>query len=61
MKKENLEETPHGELTQRLVAGLIEENIMTSVEESIDAHKSKNAGTSEAEDKTNLIRWATLQ
>ena len=40
MKKEASEEqTPHGELTQRLVAGLIEENLMTSVEESIDAHK----------------------
>merc|ERR1719384_910852 len=40
VKKEASEEqTPHGELTQRLVAGLIEENLMTSVEGSIDAHK----------------------
>ena len=60
LKKETLDETPHGELTQRLVAGLIEENIMTSVEESIDAHKSKNAASSEAEDKTNLIRSVTM-
>ena len=52
-KKE--EQTPHGELTQRLVAGLIEENLMTSVEESIDAHKAKNAGSDDA-DKTNLIK-----
>ena len=42
VKKEASEEqTPHGELTQRLVAGLIEENLMTSVEESIDAHKAQ--------------------
>ena len=42
VKKESGEEqTPHGELTQRLVAGLIEENIMTSVEESIDASGHK--------------------
>ena len=38
------EQTPHGEQTQHLVAGLIEENLMTSVEKSINAHKAKNTG-----------------
>ena len=30
------DKTPYGELTQRLVAGLIEDNLMTAVEDSMD-------------------------
>ncbi len=36
------EETPFGDLTQRLVGGLMEENVMTSIEESIDATRKVN-------------------
>jgi hypothetical protein len=32
----NSEDTPFGELTQRLVAGLMEENIMTPIEETLE-------------------------
>ena len=35
------------------MAGLIEENLMTSVEESIDAHKAKNAGSDDADKLAN--------
>ena len=60
-KAENAaEETPYGELTQRLVAGLMEENIMTSVDDSIDAasHKNKSGASGEAsgDSKSNLIK-----
>lgn len=32
----NSEDSPFGELTQRLVAGLLEENIMTPIEETLE-------------------------
>ena len=32
----NSEDSPFGELTQRLVAGLMEENIMTPIEETLE-------------------------
>lgn len=54
-----VEKTPFGELTQRLVAGLIEDNLMTSVEDSLDAKKSADggAGGSDAgESKSQLIK-----
>lgn len=41
------EKTPYGELTQRLVAGLIEDNLMTSVEDSnLDVKKQEPQGES---------------
>eukprot|EP00095_Tigriopus_kingsejongensis_P012371 maker-scaffold190_size271632-snap-gene-0.23 protein:Tk12371 transcript:maker-scaffold190_size271632-snap-gene-0.23-mRNA-1 annotation:"hypothetical protein CAPTEDRAFT_174003" len=49
------DETPFGELTQRLVAGLMEENIMTSVDDSMEA--AKKAGQENPDlNKTGLIR-----
>ena len=50
------ESTPYGELTQRLVGGLMEENIMTSTEESMDATRGRGGSGSETEDKSNLIK-----
>lgn len=41
------EKTPFGELTQRLVAGLIEDNLMTSVEDSADSGGVKRQGSGE--------------
>ena len=48
----SVEKTPYGELTQRLVAGLIEDNLMTSVEDSLDVKKTDP----DAESKSQLIR-----
>jgi transcriptional adapter 3 len=53
------EVAPYGELTQRLVGGLMEENIMTSVEESIEASSKKGGSSDSSVDdagKANLIR-----
>ena len=47
------EKTPYGELTQRLVAGLIEDNLMTAVEDSMDTNKKQEA---ESNEKTKLIK-----
>ncbi len=49
------EESPFGDLTKRLVGGLLEENIMTSVEEAIDANKIKTE-PGDKDDKSNLIK-----
>ena len=46
------DKTPYGELTQRLVAGLIEDNLMTAVEDSMDTGKKQDADSSE---KSKLI------
>merc|ERR1712029_558242 len=51
-----VEKTPFGELTQRLVAGLIEDNLMTSVEDSLDGAGKKGDGGSENESKSQLIK-----
>ena len=47
------EKTPYGELTQRLVAGLIEDNLMTAVEDSMDTNKKQEA---ESVEKSQLIK-----
>lgn len=47
------EKTPYGELTQRLVAGLIEDNLMTAVEDSMDTSKKPEA---ESAEKSKLIK-----
>ena len=47
------DKTPYGELTQRLVAGLIEDNLMTAVEDSMDTGKKQDADSSE---KSKLIK-----
>ena len=47
------EKTPYGELTQRLVAGLIEDNLMTAVEDSMDTNKKPEA---ESAEKSKLIK-----
>ena len=47
------EKTPYGELTQRLVAGLIEDNLMTAVEDSMDTSKKHDA---ESTEKSKLIK-----
>ena len=46
------EKAAYGELTQRLVAGLIEDNLMTSVEDSIDPKKQDG----DSESKSHLIK-----
>jgi len=53
-----VEKTPFGELTQRLVAGLIEDNLMTSVEDSLEGKKGDGIDGSGAgpESKTQLIK-----
>jgi hypothetical protein len=47
------DKTPYGELTQRLVAGLIEDNLMTAVEDSMDSSKKQDADSTE---KSKLIK-----
>jgi len=47
------DKTPYGELTQRLVAGLIEDNLMTAVEDSMDTGKKQDVDSSE---KSKLIK-----
>lgn len=49
------EENPFGELTQRLVSGLMEENIMAPVEDSMDSAKKGAEGNVDG-DKKDLIK-----
>ena len=50
--QEQNEKPAYGELTQRLVAGLIEDNLMTSVEDSIDSKKQDP----DSESKSQFIK-----
>ena len=45
VKKEKVESTPFGELTQRLVQGLMEENLMTQVDDTTMIGKEDDIGS----------------
>lgn len=50
------EEAPFGELTQRLVAGLMEESVMTSIDDSMEAAKKAGLENQDHLGKANLIK-----
>eukprot|EP00094_Tigriopus_californicus_P002488 TCALIF_02405-PA protein Name:"Similar to tada3-a Transcriptional adapter 3-A (Xenopus laevis)" AED:0.25 eAED:0.25 QI:43/0/0/0.66/1/0.66/3/0/494 len=50
------EEAPYGELTQRLVAGLMEESVMTSTDDSMEAAKKAGLENQDHLGKANLIK-----